>query len=115
MQQVSEQELVFFHKDMSYCKTVHDVCSYRLRSSPTPPPVASAVEIDPSARMESGEQSAILNRAIASLPEIERITLKMVHLEEMTEDDVRHCLAMPAAKVRRALARAHEMLKARLA
>ena len=115
MQSASKQEPALWQKDMSYCKTVHDVCSYRLRSSPTPPSVSSAIEIDPAARMESSEQSAILNRAVAALPEIERITLKMVHLEGMTEDDVGHCMAMPTAKVRRALARAREMLKARLA
>ena len=107
--------LIHWQKDMSYCKTPHDVCSYRLRPSPPAPPISPLVESDPSARLEADEQSAILNRAVAALPEIERITLKMVHLEGMTEDDVRHCLAMPAAKVRRALNRAREMLKARLA
>ena len=107
--------LIHWQKDMSYCKTPHDVCSYRLRPSPPAPPISPLVESDPSARLEADEQSAILKRAVSSLPEVDRIVLKLVHFEEMTEREVGHCMAMPTAKVRRALNRAREMLKARLA
>ena len=49
------------------------------------------------------------------LPEMPRLIYRMVDVEKFSEKEVAGVTAMPAAKVRRALARAREMLKARLA
>ena len=52
--------------------------------------------------------------AVASLPETERLALRMIHIEGFSEDDTAACLSMTAEKVRRALERAQAMLRQRL-
>ena len=53
--------------------------------------------------------------AVSHLPETERLVTRMAYFEGFDENDIGACLAMRPSKVRRALERAREMLKARLA
>ena len=71
--------------------------------------------LDPLEMMVRQEEREHLTGAIRRLPETERMVLRMVDIEGFSESDTASCAAMPMAKVRSALARAREMLKARLA
>ncbi len=71
--------------------------------------------LDPLEMMVRQEERDQMTGAIRSLPETERLVLRMVDLEGFSESDTASCAAMPMAKVRSALARARALLKARLA
>ncbi len=74
--------------------------------------------MDPLSLLISQESRSLtistVRSAVSALPEIERLVTRLAYFEEMDERDIGHCTAMPVAKVRRALARARSMLKARL-
>lgn len=68
--------------------------------------------------IETEERSLMtgsVRSAVSKLPEVERLVTRMVYFENFGEEDISACLAMRPSRVRRALARAREMLKARLA
>ncbi len=75
--------------------------------------------MDPLSLLISQETRSItistVRSAVSSLPEVERLVTRLAYFEHMDERDIGHCTAMPVAKVRRALARAKGMLRARLA
>ena len=71
--------------------------------------------MEPIDRLIAQEEREHLTGAIRRLPETERMVLRMVDIEGFSESDTASCAAMPMAKVRSALNRAREMLKARLA
>lgn len=50
-----------------------------------------------------------------TFPEIPRLVYRLTDVEQLSEDDVIACTALRRHQVRKALARAREMLKARLA
>ena len=61
------------------------------------------------------ESHDLLALAIHNLPETERLILRMCDIEGFHPNETAGCLKLPTAKVRRALTRARELLKARLA
>lgn len=71
--------------------------------------------MEPIDQLIAKEEWDLLTGAVRKLPETERLVFRMIELEQISERDTSRCAAMPAAKVRRCLARAREMLKARLA
>lgn len=71
--------------------------------------------LEPIDYLVAKEERDLFSGAVKKLPETERLIFRMVHLEGVSEKDTARCLSQPAAKVRRALARARDMLKARLA
>lgn len=71
--------------------------------------------MEPLDAMIADEERDHLTGAIANLPERERLVLRMVDLYGISTKDTAACTAMRHGQVRKALARAREMLKARLA
>jgi len=71
--------------------------------------------MDPLDHLIAQEERDLFTGAVRQLPETERLIFRMIDIESFSEREVSHCIAMPAAKVRRALTRAREMLKKRLA
>lgn len=67
------------------------------------------------AKEEREHLTGAVRFAVSRLPETERLVTRLAYFENMDEQDIGSCLAMPAAKVRRALMRAQQMLRARLA
>lgn len=67
--------------------------------------------IDHLIRQESRDQ---LTGAIQRLPETERMVFRMIAVEGFSAPDTAQCIAMPRAKVRKAMERAQAMLRARL-
>ena len=102
-------------KSLAFAKTPHAVSSSRLYYEPHVPLVDRSIASEPGESLEKQERDQILHKAVSTLPEVDRLIVRLIHFEDMTEGEVGGCLAMPIAKVREALARAQRMLRARLA
>jgi len=73
-----------------------------------------AAGMDPLSQLIDQEDRARLHSAISNLPDTERLVTRMRSLEDFSESDTAACLNLPAAKVRRCLSRARELLRRRL-
>jgi DNA-directed RNA polymerase specialized sigma24 family protein len=71
--------------------------------------------MEPLDHLVAQESRDLLTGAIRALPETERLCFGLVHVEQFSIEDTASCTALRPQRVRQALARARELLKARLA
>lgn len=71
--------------------------------------------MDPLDTIIASEDRDMLTGAIRSLPERERLVLRMIDLEGFSLPETAACAAISRASVRHALSRARQLLCARLA
>lgn len=102
-------------KSLQFAKSTHAVCSSRLYREPYVVLRDKAITKEPSEQTEMSEEKHQVHLAVSNLPEVERLVTRMAYFENFGEEDISACLAMRPSKVRRALERARQMLKARLA
>jgi len=71
-------------------------------------------EPDPSARTLAGEQMAMLNEAVAELPEHYRSILLLRHQEDLSYEEIARVLDLPIGTVKIRIHRARQQIKRRL-